>query len=194
VTPAPTATPTGTPTPTITPTSAPTLRPTSTRQPTPTSPPPFALEKRERRCINGRERPLIEVVVQTEEGAGLPGVEIWVTWNGGADRFITGLKPELGLGYADFEMKPELSYGVSVGDPSLKLDDGLRTENCVSAQGETALVSWRLVVVATGAAFTPTPIATQTPTATPTRSATRTPAFTPTTTPSPNPSPPAGIQ
>jgi hypothetical protein len=38
-----------------------------------------------------------------------------VAWEGGSDAFFTGLAPELGLGYADFEMQPGLSYILRVG-------------------------------------------------------------------------------
>ena len=112
--------------------------------------------------------------MQTEEGAGLPGNEIWVTWAGGADRFITGLKPEIGLGYADFDMTPGEIYAVSVGAPTAPAVGNLSAEPCLPGESDSPLASWRLIIVATSAAFTPTPTAlptapvTPTPTPTPT--------------------------
>lgn len=44
----------------------------------------------------------------------IPGVEIIVTWNQGEDRFFTGFKSELGLGYADFLMQANTIYNVRV--------------------------------------------------------------------------------
>jgi hypothetical protein len=44
----------------------------------------------------------------------VPGVEIIVTWNGGEDRFFTGFKPEIGNGYADFQMTDATAYNVRV--------------------------------------------------------------------------------
>ncbi len=45
---------------------------------------------------------------------------ILVFWEGKADRFVTGLKPSFGLGYADFEMDPLKTYTLRLengGDP-----------------------------------------------------------------------------
>jgi hypothetical protein len=174
----PTPTPTATPTAKPTPTATPTPRPTLTRRPTPTSPPPYVLEERQRICRDDREIPRIEIFVQTNEGAGIPASEIWVTWSGGADRFTTGLKPEIGLGYADFEMGPDNIYAVAVGDPQLPVVSGLRAEPCQSAGSEATLSSWRLIIVATDDLLTPTP--------TPTLPAIATPIATPTPTRTPN--------
>jgi hypothetical protein len=44
----------------------------------------------------------------------VPGAEIIVTWDQGEDRFFTGLKPELGDGYADFIMEADTVYNVRV--------------------------------------------------------------------------------
>lgn len=190
-----TPTPTGTPTPTATSTSTPTVaptasatptrRPTRTVQPSTTPIPPYYLEGRRRICEAEREDPRIEVIVQTQEGAGIPGIEIWVTWSGGVDRFLTGLKPEMGLGYADFVMTPGSEYAVAVGDPTLPILSGLRVEACVSGEGDTPYASWRLIVVSTEETFTPTPTSLASPALTATRTprpvttATATPALTP---------------
>jgi hypothetical protein len=179
----PTTTPTPQPTPTATPTVTP--RPTLTRHPTPTSPPPYYLEAQERLCQSDRGAPRIEIFVQTQAGAGIPGSEIWVTWSGGADRFVTGLKPEIGLGYADFDMAPGVAYAVAVGEPGLQVVRGLSAEPCLPGEGDSPLASWRLTIVATSDALTPTP--TRTPTAPPAATATAPPAATATATPPPTP-------
>ena len=184
-TPTPTASATPTLTASATPTDTPTPRPTITRRPTATRPPPYIVESRQRICQSSRPEPHIQIVVQTKDGAGIPGSEIWVTWTGGADRFLTGLKPDLGLGYADFDMTPGVVYAVAVGDPAPPIVSGLSAETCRRGEGGSSLASWRLVIVATDQAFTPTP----TPTITPTEAATRTarPTFTATATPAPSP-------
>jgi hypothetical protein len=165
----PTATPSATPTPTP--------RPTLTRRPAPTLPPPYYLGERERICEAGRGTPRIEIFVQTQEGAGIPGNEIWVTWSGGVDRFVTGLKPEIGLGYADFDMTPGVIYAVAVGEPTLQIVGGLSAEVCQTEAGGSVLSSWRLTILATNDALTPTP--------TPTVPAPVTPTLTPTPTHTP---------
>jgi hypothetical protein len=130
------------------------------------------LHERQRICQDSPRNPYIEIVVQTREGVGLPGIEIWVSWGGGSDRFVTGLKPELGLGYADFDTAPDQTYAVAVGEPTLYVANDLRATICLPGEGDSPLASWRLIVFATNAALTPTASATPTvppiPTATPT--------------------------
>jgi hypothetical protein len=160
-TPAP-ATPTPVPatataTPTGTPTGTPTPYPTATRYPTPTGPPPYTLESRQRLCEAGQGSPRVEIFVQTREGAGLAGVELWITWTGGADRFLTGLKPEVGLGYADFDLQPDVVYALAVGEPMAWLTGDLSATRCRPGDENSPLSSWRLTIVANSEAFTPTP-------------------------------------
>jgi hypothetical protein len=190
-TPTTTPAPTTTPTATSTPTSIPTPRPTITRRPTATRPPPYYLERRQRICQSDRDAPRIEVIVQTIEGAGIPGIEIWVTWSGGVDRFFTGLKPEMGLGYADFDMKPAAEYAVAVADPTMQVIGGLRIETCLPGEGEATTASWRLTIGANNEAFTPTPTVSPSPTEAATRTAR--PTATPTSTRTPRPTPTRAI-
>ena len=57
----------------------------------------------------------IRVLIEDEKAKGVPGVDVWVTWEGGADRFVTGLKPEKGPGYGDFDVQPGIAYDVAGG-------------------------------------------------------------------------------
>ena len=104
------------------------------------------LARQEQVCQPG-QTPHIEVVVRDERGAGLPGVEVWLVWTGGADRAVTGLKPRDGAGYADFNAEPGVRYALSVGELGRPLVAGLQIEAC-PAQGSEAPApgSWRLVV------------------------------------------------
>lgn len=91
--------------------------------------------------------PQIRVTVQDSEGNGLSGVDVWITWNGGADRFVTGLKPEFGLGYGDFDMTPAVSYRVGAGIQSaLALVSSLRSAACTTDVGDQGRVSWEIVL------------------------------------------------
>jgi len=90
--------------------------------------------------------PLIQVVVTTASGDPIPGVEIVVIWDEGEDHFFTGLKPELGLGYADFTMTPGVVYTLQLpgsGEPVT----GLQVESCVGEDGQVYSGSWRLVFI-----------------------------------------------
>jgi len=53
--------------------------------------------------------------------AGNAGIEVWVTWENGADRFVTGLKPDKGNGYGDFDMQPGGVYAIAVAESPCRL-------------------------------------------------------------------------
>ena len=50
-----------------------------------------------------------------DEWEPLPGEDVWLLWDEAADRAVTGMRPALGRGYADFEVAPGRSYKVYVG-------------------------------------------------------------------------------
>lgn len=149
-TPTCTCTPMRTPTPHVSsPLATPTRKPTRTPRPltpTPTPPPPFQLTQQEQIC-EPEQTPHIEVVVRDEHGAGLDGVVVWMTWPGGADRAVTGLKPRHGAGYADFNAEPDVGYTFSIGELGMPLVTDLRIEPCPAQKGKEPLPgSWRIVI------------------------------------------------
>jgi hypothetical protein len=144
-----TSTPFNTPTPTATPTATPKPKPTRTpRFPTSTSESAvvFYLAGLEQICNPG-ESPHIEVVVQDEDGQGLAGVEVWLMWPGGADRAVTGLKPQQGKGYVDFGAEPDENYTLGTSALGVSLVTDLQIEPCPEQKGkEPMLGSWRVVL------------------------------------------------
>jgi hypothetical protein len=94
--------------------------PLSTSTPRPTSPPnpsagdPFTLVGQDTVCDPSIKEGLLQVILMDARRRQVPGIEIIVTWNQGEDHFFTGLKPELGNGYADFKMKAETVYSIRV--------------------------------------------------------------------------------
>jgi hypothetical protein len=89
----------------------------------------------------------IEVLVEDQDGQGVPGVAVWLTWPDGADRAVTGLKPEKGTGYADFNADEGVTYAISVGELAMPLVTGLRLESCpVEDDEEAFLGSWRILL------------------------------------------------
>jgi len=131
--------PTGTPTKTPTPTQPPTA--TRTRTPTPSV--PFGLILKEAMCDARLTTALIQVEVSNVKGDPVPGVAVLVVWDTGQDRFYTGLKPELGLGYADFDMQPGVTYSLQIAE-SAELITGLAAQNCIGKDGKPFLGSWLL--------------------------------------------------
>ncbi len=166
----PTATPTQTPSPTTAPSATPTQttrpsntpeitgtlptqeasatptpspEPSATPTPTPTPASPFILEARNRLCSLDYPEPRLIVRTRNAAGGPVPGVEIIINWPGNEEHFFTGLKPELGLDYADFTLTPFISYTLRLEDGSQRLTD-LATEECTTA-GVKTWVSWELI-------------------------------------------------
>ncbi len=143
-----TATPTFEAMPSPTPSPTP-LTPTPTPEPPSPTPVPipntaFSLRERAIVCEDDAPHGRIEVYVYDEAGQGVPAVEVLVEWAGGAERFYTGLKPDVNLGYADFEMQPNLVYSVTLvglGQPVV----GLEANACETPSGQSVMRTYRLV-------------------------------------------------
>jgi hypothetical protein len=162
-TPLPSSVPTLPVTPTVVSTVVPTTKPTRTPYPptaTPGPPSLFQFASKEQVCVPG-ETPHIEIIVQNELGDGLVGVHVWLMWLDGSDRAITGLKPEKGLGYADFSAEEGIEYSLGTSELGAPLATGLRLEPCPEEKGKEPIIgSWRIVLARK-------PLATEIPSVTP---------------------------
>jgi hypothetical protein len=118
-----------------------TPRPTST--PTPAPGKPFTLTGQENLCDPNLADGLLQVLVLNRSRRQLAGVEIVITWNGGKEGFFTGLKPELGNGYADYLMTPDTTYTVQLARGS-DVALGITSPTCQSPEGTTFLGSVKL--------------------------------------------------
>ncbi len=153
--------------------------------------------------VQGRER---------SEIIGLPGRELWLLWDSGADRAITGFRPATGLGYADFGVEPGHRYNLYIDAPIGLPLLTIMIEPCEANEGgwisrfltvreaedpeETELIEETpsatrpaiTTATATPRATAPITTATATPTATaPNTTSTVTPTATPTTSLAPVP-------
>jgi hypothetical protein len=117
----PAATSTEIPEPSATTTSFPTPTPTATQGS------PFILDSRILTCTG--DGPLLVIRTLNDTGSGVPGVEIILSWPNQEEHIFTGLKPELGLGYADFEMVPGITYTLRLADGSQLITD-ITPEQC----------------------------------------------------------------
>jgi hypothetical protein len=135
---------TGTPGLTITPVATNTPKPTST--PTATQGSPFTVDLFSEICDPELPGALIRVFVFDAARRPVPGVEVFVTWEGGRDVFYTGLKPEIDLGYADFAMAADVLYavGLTLGDQPVT---GIATRECQTEDGEQTFSSWEIIYV-----------------------------------------------
>lgn len=126
-------------TPAILPTS--TLGPTQTPVPTPGE--PFRLISQDEICDANLPDGLLQVIVLNASRRQLPGMKILLTWDGGEEQFFTGLKPELGNGYADAILMPEVSYSVQLADGS-EIASRLVAPTCQSSSGENFTGGFKL--------------------------------------------------
>lgn len=143
----PTATPTLTPPPSKTPTPEVAASPTATGvRLVPTTPPQRAYEGSivNTFCdleLNG----LIEVRVRDLGSEAIPGERIRVQWDGGEDTFVSGLKPERGADYADFQMEAGVSYLISMPGLSDPISQPIVATTCFTPGGDEAITSYRVV-------------------------------------------------
>lgn len=140
ITPLPAWTATSTETQPPEPTSSATLPPP--RTPTPTQGAPFVLQAQEKVCDAALAEPQVQVQTLDAEGQPVPGVKVVITWQGGEENFYTGLKPEIGLGYADFTLEPGVDYTLQLAAGGQPIT-GLTAADCEGQGGQTWGV-WRL--------------------------------------------------
>ena len=121
--------PTITPLPLISPTTRPTRTPTST--------PGAAYIKvsQETVCDPNLPEGLLQVIVTNSAKRQVAGAEIIITWSGGEEHFFTGFKPELGNGYADYQMTTEVSYTLRIGNNGTPVP-GVNTPACQTHDGD----------------------------------------------------------
>lgn len=85
----------------------------------------------------------IRVRLNTEEIAGEP---LRVSWNDQRSDFVTGLKPERGIGYADFQMEAGLSYVLSMPSLSDPISTPIVADSCIDPNNnQSAITSYRVV-------------------------------------------------
>jgi hypothetical protein len=112
---------------------APTPRPTQT--PPPTLGAPFTLTAQDNICDTNLPDGLLQVLVVNSNRRQIAGMGIVITWEGGNEQFFTGLKPELGNGYADYIMTPNITYTVQLASGS-DIAAGLTPPTCQAPSGE----------------------------------------------------------
>jgi hypothetical protein len=125
-------------TPSIQVTSEPlSLSPSSPTQAEPTAATPagdFVLLAKSEVCDQRLQEPMIQISVSDASGSPVAGILVIVTWAGGEERFFTGLKPEMGLGYADYTLDPTFFYSLRLGENGAPLSN-LSAVSCKDSQG-----------------------------------------------------------
>ena len=88
---------------------------------------------------------ILEVYVREDSGESLPGTAVELIWENGQKKqtFYTGLKPERGSDYADFQMEAEQGYRLEIVDG---VTEAIQVLEAVSCDTEGTLRSFRIVV------------------------------------------------
>lgn len=135
-----------TPSPLATTSTGPQQQVTPTLFPTATPAPHFRLIEQTAVCAEPGAEGKILVWVKDAQGNGLAGVGLVASWTSGEDRSTTGLRPNLGVGYADFGMNPKIEYEVSLdtlnGDVAQGLTSELAPGLCPTS---TIALDWRVI-------------------------------------------------
>jgi hypothetical protein len=113
-----------------------TATPRPTRTPLPTQGAPFRLISADTVCDPNLPDRLLQVMVYNSSRRQLAGIKVIITWDTGGEEFFTGLKPELGNGYADFIMFPNTSHAVQLAIGS-EIATNLVPPTCETPSGES---------------------------------------------------------
>jgi hypothetical protein len=119
-----------------------TPRPTITSTPTPGA--PFILKSSQSICDDPSKSLLLQVEVNNSANQPIPGAEIIISWANGEEHFFTGLKPEMGDGYADYLMVPDTIYIVRLAEGGAPVTN-LSAPSCSIESGTTNWGSLKLI-------------------------------------------------
>ena len=113
---------------------------------TPTVSPPFILQDSSPICDPTLGEPLIQVIATNSQGEGVPGVALEISLGPDlTEVFYTGLKPEVGLGYADFLAEPGLTYTLEVPESGLVITD-IEVPTCLTESETSYWGSWEVYI------------------------------------------------
>lgn len=127
-----------------TPTPQPTITPFFLPSPTPDLFSPYTIISQTLTCTPNPGVGISLVFSQTTRIRGrdrveyqpVPGRTVWLLWEDGADRAMTGFKPEQGLGYADFEITTGHTYKLYMDTPTGLPLSTIQSAPCTPEEGE----------------------------------------------------------
>lgn len=112
----------------------------------PTSSPPFILQDSSPICDPTLGETLIQIIATNGSGDGVPGITLEIQLGTNPKEvFYTGLKPELGLGYADYLAEPGLTYQLEVPESGLIISE-IEVPACQSESEDSYWGSWEIYI------------------------------------------------
>jgi len=103
----------------------------------------FSLLDEEKICDTDLPTGLLQIQVEDRDGMPVPGARISIAWEDGEESFYTGLYPQIGLGYADYQMSSEETYILHVGE-SCEIVEDLSIPTCRDVGGNYFSGGWKL--------------------------------------------------
>lgn len=107
----------------------------------------FALYDQTLICDTPQDIPVVQIEAMNTESNPISGVAITIQRidDDSEERFFTGLKPEMGVGYADFTMLPDITYLLWIGDGGQPVE--IKPPACEAGSGENKWGIWKLVFI-----------------------------------------------
>ncbi|MDZ4768031.1 MAG: hypothetical protein SGJ24_02795 [Chloroflexota bacterium] len=88
---------------------------------------------------------IIVEVYELNGSTGVPAVEVRARWNDGESRFFTGLHPNRGSSYADFQMEPGIDYLIDLPGRADPIGQPLSAVPCTTPGGDRAVITYRVL-------------------------------------------------
>jgi hypothetical protein len=103
----------------------------------------YVLRDQKLLCENAQQPPFLQLFVFNAQQNAQAGVQLTISSADGNDQFATGMKPEMGPGYAEYELTPGVVYTLSVN--GVEAIGGLQAAACETASGDPAWATWLLL-------------------------------------------------
>jgi hypothetical protein len=103
----------------------------------------YKLSDQDLLCESAETPAYLKIFVFDPNGNPQAGVNLSMSYPEDVDEFATGLMPEFGPGYAEYEMTPNTVYTLSI--QGVEVMGGIKAAACETEAGEPAWGSWLLL-------------------------------------------------
>jgi hypothetical protein len=100
----------------------------------------FDIREQQRICESANEAPTLRLFLLDAEGTAQSGWRMVLSSDSGEEESFTGLRPELGAGYAQFDLFPNEIYALEIQD--IATLEGIAAPDCLDEDGESYWGSW----------------------------------------------------
>lgn len=103
----------------------------------------YFLDDQELACESAVAPPYVKIFVFDANRNPQAGVHLTLTSAEGEAEFVTGQRPEMSPGYAEYALTPGVAYSLSI--QGVQMLTGLQASACETAEGDPAWGSWILL-------------------------------------------------